>query len=94
MYDELFFGGADKLDDHQLRRYASKVGLDLDRFDRELSSNVYVPAIEKEYRQNIIWGITGTPTIYINGSRFDESSNIEVLIEHIQSLIAAQGIRP
>ena len=94
MYDELFFGGADKLDDHQLRRYANKIGLDVDRFDLELNSDLYAPVIEKEYRQNIIWGITGTPTFYINGLRFDQSSDPEVLAEYIRSLISAQGIRP
>jgi formate-nitrite transporter family protein len=94
MYDELFFGGPDKLDDHQLRRYANKIGLDIDRFDQELNNHVYAPAIEKEYRQSIIWGITGTPTFYINEDRFDRSSEPEVLAEYIQSLIASQGIRP
>lgn len=59
-----------KLDDKNLRRYAYKVGLDLERFDHEMLSGTYSDKIMKDYYNSIIYGISGTPTTFINGTLY------------------------
>ena len=60
----------DKLDDRHLRRYANEVGLDIDRFDREMAAGTYSEQILSDYRNSITYGISGTPTTFINGELF------------------------
>ena len=68
----------DKLDDHHLHRYAREVGLDLDRFDREIAGGTYTGKIMSDYDNSIIYGITGAPTTFINGELY-AMSGVELL---------------
>ena len=60
------YAGSEKLGDRDLRWHAREIGLDLDRFDREMASSTYADQIEKDYYNSIVNGITGTPTTFIN----------------------------
>jgi protein-disulfide isomerase len=57
----------DKLQDRDLHRHAQEIGLDLDRFDREMASATYANQILNNYYNSINNGITGAPTTFING---------------------------
>jgi formate-nitrite transporter family protein len=57
----------DKLADKDLRRYAQEIGLDLGRFDREMANSIYSDQILKDYYNSLVYGISGTPTTFING---------------------------
>ena len=63
----------DKLEDRNLRRHAQDVGLDLERFDREMASGVYADQILKDYHNSMTYGITGAPTTFINGQLYSMS---------------------
>ena len=60
----------DKLEERHLRRYAKQVGLDLDRFDREMAANTYSEQILNDFYNSINYGITGAPTTFINGELY------------------------
>ena len=64
----------DKLADRDLRRYGNEVGLDLERFDREMASGIYTDQILKDFYFSLNHGITGTPTTFINGVRYAMSA--------------------
>jgi protein-disulfide isomerase len=55
-----------KLEDKELRKYASQAGLDLGRFDHEMSINLYAEEILRNLEFSINHGITGTPTFFVN----------------------------
>jgi len=44
----LLYSGSAKLGDRDLRRHAQGIGLDLDRFDREMASGTYADQIMKD----------------------------------------------
>jgi predicted DsbA family dithiol-disulfide isomerase len=46
MHDHLF-EHQKALDDHHLLEYAQKVGLNIDKFKKEMSEHVYAPLINK-----------------------------------------------
>ncbi len=76
----------DKLDDRHLRRYAKEVGLDLDRFDREMAAGTYAEQILNDYYNSVIYGITGAPTTFINGELYAMSgaellSTVKTMLE-------------
>ena len=66
----LLYLSPDKLEDKDLRRHAHKIGLDLETFDREMSSSTYADKIMKDYYNSLINGISGTPTTFINGTLY------------------------
>jgi protein-disulfide isomerase len=61
------------LGDNQLLEYAKKVGLDIDRFKKEMSKHVYAPLINKSLKSGIDSGVEGTPTFFVNGVRYEDS---------------------
>ena len=68
----------DKLDDRHLRQYAKEVGLDIDRFDQEMAAGTYGEQILSDYYNSINYGISGTPTTFINGELY-AVSGLELL---------------
>jgi protein-disulfide isomerase len=60
----------DRLRDRDLRGHANEIGLDLERFDREMASGIHADQILKDFHFSLNHGITGTPTTFINGVRY------------------------
>jgi len=60
----------DKLEERHLRRYAKEIGLDFERFDREMTAGTYTDQVLMDYHNSIIDGITGAPTTFINGELY------------------------
>jgi len=70
MHDTLF-ENQDALKDEDLVRYASELGLDVDRFAAELDSGMYTDAVAEDFSSGVRSGVNGTPTFFVNGERFD-----------------------
>jgi protein-disulfide isomerase len=68
--DRFLYLHPDKLEDRDLRKYAREIGLDLERFDREMADDIYAEQIMKDSYSSLIHGITGTPTTFINDVRY------------------------
>ena len=77
-----------KLEDKELRKYAKEIGLDLKRFDDEMSSGLYAEQILKDRYISLVNGITGTPTTFINEVRY-AMGGLE-LIQVVKAIIAGQ----
>jgi protein-disulfide isomerase len=78
MHDYLF-EHQKALDDNHLLEYAQKVGLNVDRFKKEMSGHVYAPLINKSLKSGIDSGVEGTPTFFINGQRYEDSWDLDTL---------------
>jgi protein-disulfide isomerase len=70
MHDTLY-ENQDSLDDASLRGYAQQIGLDMDRFSREMAERRYEDRVREDFMSGVRSGVGGTPTFYINGTRFD-----------------------
>jgi protein-disulfide isomerase len=67
MHDMLFHRQK-ALEDDDLRRYASELGLDLVRFDNDRAGEAVLERIERDVRSGIASGqVLGTPTLFIDG---------------------------
>ena len=83
MHDQLFTH-QQALEDRDLSRYARRIGLDVDRFDRDMSENTFLKQIEADYNQSLFdEHVTGTPTFYINEVRYTGATNLESLVDAI-----------
>lgn len=72
MHDYLF-KHQKALDDAHLLEYAQKVGLNIEKFKRDMSGHIYAPLINKSLKSGIESGVEGTPTFFVNGVRYEDS---------------------
>jgi protein-disulfide isomerase len=74
----------DTLGDHSVALgYARKLGLDTQRFEREVAQHVYEKRIKDDFIGGVRSGVNGTPTFYVNGVRHDGPAESEALIESL-----------
>ena len=84
MHDELFTHQT-ALEDRDLMRYARRIGLDFDKFSRAMSENIFLPQIQAGYQHSLFdEHITGTPTLYLNGTRYTGATDLHTLLEAIK----------
>ncbi|HEY8204167.1 MAG TPA: thioredoxin domain-containing protein [Pyrinomonadaceae bacterium] len=66
-YIDFLFKNQTALDADSLKKYATQVGLDRKRFDADFESGKFDADIRRDIEEGEIYGIEGTPTIFING---------------------------
>ena len=69
---DLLFEHQEALEPEDLESYAERLGLDMGRFRRDLESEETQTRIEADKSGGHAIGVTGTPTIIINGRRYQE----------------------
>jgi NhaA family Na+:H+ antiporter len=67
-----------------LLRHASAIGLDAELFRRELEEHTYSDRVREDFMSGVRSGVNGTPTFYINGTRYDGAWDFESLLEAIE----------
>jgi protein-disulfide isomerase len=83
MHDVLFENQT-RLADADLRRYADRVGLDLERFDADMAQHAYAERVREDFMGGVRSGVNGTPTFYVNGARHDDAYDVETLVRALQ----------
>ena len=84
---DLLFEHQDELAGTDLIQYALKLGLEVYRFEADLSSERYTAKIRSDYRDGLRNGVKKTPTLFINGKRYDGELNYDALLAKIKNLI-------
>jgi len=80
-HDELFAIAPD-LDPEAITGIATKLGLDLEKFQQDMESDEIAEKVEKDLSDAQDAGVTGTPTIFVNGIKLKNRT-----LEAIQKLI-------
>jgi protein-disulfide isomerase len=81
---ELLFHHQQALEEDDLRGYATSLGLDLARFERDRRGEGALARVERDVRSGVASGeVRGTPTLFIDGvlhrGGYDVASLLEVL---------------
>ena len=66
-YHGLLWDNQQALDVASLKAYAGQIGLDTATFDDCLDSGKNAQEVQKDYSDGVSYGVTGTPTFFING---------------------------
>ena len=90
MHDRLF-RSQPRLGDEFLSSYAERLGLDVDRFHKELSEHTYAGRIREDLASGDRSGVPGTPTFFINGVRHGGSFDFEILLAARERAAADEG---
>jgi protein-disulfide isomerase len=59
------------LEDEDLAGYANDVGVDGAAVERALDTHSYRSRVREDFKSGVLSGVNGTPTFFINGTRFD-----------------------
>ena len=90
MHDALF-AHHNELTRDTVLKLARQLGLDVPRFEKDLDSKEIQQAIEKDVADGDRAGVQGTPTIFINGQRY----NGPIALNYLKPIVdAAAGIAP
>jgi protein-disulfide isomerase len=68
------------LDDDSLNRYARAVGLS-DELIRSALDDAYIERIRKDFSGGVRSGVNGTPTLFVNGVRYNGERDADSLIQ-------------
>jgi protein-disulfide isomerase len=64
--------------------YAKKLGLDVQRFSKDLDTHAFRDRVEEEFRGGIRSGVNGTPTLFVNDTRYDGALELEPILKALQ----------
>ncbi len=81
---DLIFSNSRKLGKEQLVKYAKMLELDLEHFEDALGERAYQALVQKDIIHGKQLGVSGVPTLFINGTRVDGASSrvrLKTLIE-------------
>ncbi len=88
----LAFKNPKKLEDSDLTGYAKEIGLDVEKFEKDLKGNDVEAMIAKEIADARKAKVSGTPTLFLNGKRVKDRSleGMKKTIEALRKGDAAQ----
>lgn len=73
-YTAILFNNQTALQEEKLKEYATRLGLDRQKFEAMLNSDLSLEKVRRDQQDGMKLGINATPTIFINGRRADDIS--------------------
>ncbi len=97
---DILYEHRDGLEPEHLIVYAQVLGLDIERFIVDLTSDAAAESVREDFVSGLHSGVNGTPTLYINGVRYDgglgyralKSAIVEAAKSRTQRVSKAQSI--
>lgn len=92
MHDRLF-ADKSKLSDADFERYATELGLDLEKFRAALKDEATQKRVLDEMNEGRVLQVASTPTFFVNGRKFEGSKDADAIAQIIEEeRIAAQKL--
>src|SRR5215475_9373866 len=77
-YHDILYANYPKASEENLKNLAKEVGLDVNAFDRCLSSGKFKATVQRDLIDGAKLGVTGTPTFFINGREISGNQDLEI----------------
>ncbi|HEX8325756.1 MAG TPA: DsbA family protein [Tepidisphaeraceae bacterium] len=81
---DLLYRNQDRLDPPDLTHYALKAGLEVYRFENALADGTYRQRVQSDFEGAQRSGVRGTPTLFLNGVRYEGPVEVDALAEAIE----------
>jgi len=85
---DLLFDNQPHLKLHQLRGYAERLQLDMQRFAAEMDEHVYLQRVREQVQGGRESGVRSTPTFFVNGKIQDVSFGLRLLFDAVDAALA------
>jgi protein-disulfide isomerase len=80
---DLLFQNQDALEDENIAQYAKALGLDARRLMAEVLAGAHTARVREDFRSGARGGVNGTPTLFINGARYEGPLDATALLESL-----------
>lgn len=87
MHDLIFERQRD-MHGNSFREFAQELGLDLEQFEKDSNDKEIIEKVESDFESGILSGVNGTPTFFINGTRYNGSWEFEDLAIVLKEMIS------
>ena len=81
---DLLYENQDALDDRSLVRYATQLGLDKALIESALGGE-FAARVRRDFTSGVRSGVNGTPSLFVNGERYDGPRDADTLIDLFNS---------
>jgi protein-disulfide isomerase len=85
-YHDLLYEHQHSLDDTSLVHHATSLGLDGAAFKTALQKGEFKEKVQESFMSGVDSGVNGTPSFFVNGSRYDGDWQYEPFLEYLKSL--------
>jgi formate-nitrite transporter family protein len=83
---DLLFEQQTFLEPDMIPSWAKRIGLNLEKFEDDIKQGVVEKRIKEDRQSGIRSGVNGTPTFFINGTRYDGPTDYDSLLAALESL--------
>lgn len=73
LHDQLY-ENYNRLSDQKIREIAQQVGLDMEKFDKDMKDPKLKAIVERDFQEGARVGVRGIPTIFVNGRQLRNRS--------------------
>ena len=77
------------LEPARTRGFAREIGLDIERFDREIAAETHTGRLFEDFNSGVSSGVNGAPTFFVNGARLDWDFETSTLGDALETAAAA-----
>ena len=89
LHDQLY-ENYNRLSDQKIREIAQQVGLDMEKFDKDMKAPELKAIVERDFQEGARIGVRGIPTIFVNGRQLKNRS-FQGFQEAIEKELAREG---
>jgi protein-disulfide isomerase len=89
LHDQLY-ENYNRLSDQKIREIAQQVGLDMEKFDKDMKDPELKALVERDFQEGARVGVRGIPTIFVNGRQLKNRS-FEGFQAAIEKELAREG---
>jgi protein-disulfide isomerase len=75
-FSEKLFANQKDLTNENYEKWAQELGLDMDKFKASIASGKWKDKIQKDMAEGNKAGVRGTPSLYINGRKFEPAGGM------------------
>ena len=72
--------------------WAERIGLNLEKFENDFKQGVVEKRIKEDRQSGIRSGVNGTPTFFINGTRYDGPPDYNSLLAALESALDLRAV--
>ena len=73
LHDQLY-ENYNRLNEQKIREIAQQVGLDMEKFDKDMKDPKLKAIVERDFQEGVSAGVRGIPTIFVNGRQLRNRS--------------------
>jgi protein-disulfide isomerase len=84
---DLLFGNQRHLKPPQIRGYAERLELDMERYDADVKDALYLQRVREDIEGGNLSGVRATPTFFVNGRLQDISYGMQALEQGIEAAL-------